>query len=135
MILEFAELSGVTVSRKWELRVTHVIASTNENGSCKRTLKFMMGILEGKWILSIDCKYYQQRNMYVGDIPNQQDVCISFLAGIKACMKNGEYVSEEPYEISIDVHGTRQGPYIGRQRALNKVCFFSCYNILDKSII
>ncbi|RID50338.1 hypothetical protein BRARA_H01075 [Brassica rapa] len=94
VISEFAELSGVTVSRKWERRVTHVIASINENGACKRTLKFMMGILEGKWILSIDW--------------------------IKACMKNGEYVSEEPYEISIDVHGTRQGPYIGRQRALNK---------------
>ncbi|XP_009108518.1 protein BREAST CANCER SUSCEPTIBILITY 1 homolog [Brassica rapa] len=94
VISEFAELSGVTVSRKWERRVTHVIASINENGACKRTLKFMMGILEGKWILSIDW--------------------------IKACMKNGECVSEEPYEISIDVHGTRQGPYIGRQRALNK---------------
>ncbi|KAG2318486.1 hypothetical protein Bca52824_011699 [Brassica carinata] len=94
VILEFAELSGVAISRKWEPRVTHVIASTNENGSCKRTLKFMMGILEGKWILSIDW--------------------------IKACMKNREYVSEEPYEISIDVHGTRQGPYTGRQRTLNK---------------
>ncbi|KAG5414554.1 hypothetical protein IGI04_002121 [Brassica rapa subsp. trilocularis] len=74
--------------RKWEPRVTHVIASTNENGACKRTLKFMMGILEGKWILSIDW--------------------------IKACMKDREYVSEELYEISIDVHGTRQGPFTGR---------------------
>ncbi|WZZ27413.1 hypothetical protein YC2023_010814 [Brassica napus] len=94
LILEFAEVSGVTISRKWEPRVTHVIASTNENGACKRTLKFMMGILEGKWILSIDW--------------------------IKACMKDREYVSEELYEISIDVHGTRQGPFTGRQRALNK---------------
>ncbi|KAF8114992.1 hypothetical protein N665_0030s0041 [Sinapis alba] len=94
VISEFAELSGVAISRKWEPRVTHVIASINENGSCKRTLKFMMGILEGKWILSIDW--------------------------IKACMKAREYVSEEPYEISIDVHGTRQGPFTGRQRALNK---------------
>ncbi|CAH8345968.1 unnamed protein product [Eruca vesicaria subsp. sativa] len=94
VISEFAELSGVTISRKWESRVTHIIASINENGACKRTLKFMMGVLEGKWILSIDW--------------------------IKACMKNKEYVTEEPYEISIDVHGTRQGPYIGRQRALNK---------------
>ncbi|KAJ0247160.1 BRCT domain-containing protein [Hirschfeldia incana] len=94
VISEFAELSGVTVSSKWEPRVSHVIASTYENGACKRTLKFMLGILEGKWILSIDW--------------------------IKACMKNREYVREEPYEISIDVHGTRQGPYTGRQRALNK---------------
>ncbi|KAJ0239392.1 Protein BREAST CANCER SUSCEPTIBILITY 1 [Hirschfeldia incana] len=94
VISEFAELSGVTISRKWEPRVTHVIASINENGACKRTLKFMMGVLEGKWILSIDW--------------------------IKACMNNREYVTEERYEISVDVHGTRQGPYIGRQRALNK---------------
>lgn len=55
VITEFAELSGVTISRKWEPNVTHVIASINENGACKRTLKFMMAILEGKWILSIDC--------------------------------------------------------------------------------
>ncbi|WZY69066.1 hypothetical protein YC2023_001306 [Brassica napus] len=94
VISEFAELSGVTISRKWEPRVTHIIASINDNGACKRTLKFMMGVLEGKWILSIDW--------------------------IKACMNNREYVTEEPYEISIDVHGTRQGPYIGRQRALDK---------------
>ncbi|KFK28705.1 hypothetical protein AALP_AA7G035900 [Arabis alpina] len=94
VITEFAELSGVTISRKWEPSVTHVIASVNENGACKRTLKFMMGILEGKWILSVDW--------------------------IKECMKNTKYVSEEPYEISMDVHGIRQGPYLGRQRASNK---------------
>ncbi|CAN6913480.1 unnamed protein product [Brassica oleracea] len=94
VISEFAEVSGVTISRKWEPRVTHIIASINDNGACKRTLKFMMGVLEGKWILSIDW--------------------------IKACMNNREYVTEEPYEISTDVHGTRQGPYIGRQRALKK---------------
>ena len=58
VISEFAEVSGVTISRKWEPRVTHIIASINDNGACKRTLKFMMGVLEGKWILSIDCKYY-----------------------------------------------------------------------------
>ena len=42
-------------------------------------------------------------------------------------MNNREYVTEEPYEISTDVHGTRQGPYIGRQRALKKVSFVSLY--------
>ncbi|CAH2078405.1 unnamed protein product [Thlaspi arvense] len=94
VISEFAELTGVRISRKWEPSATHVIASINENGACKRTLKFMMGILEGKWILSIDW--------------------------VKVCMKDSKYVSEEPYVISMDVHGIRQGPYLGRQRALNK---------------
>jgi BRCA1-associated RING domain protein 1 len=94
VIAEFAELSGVTISKNWDSTVTHVIASINENGACKRTLKFMMAILEGKWILTIDW--------------------------IKACMKNTKYVSEEPYEITMDVHGIREGPYLGRQRALKK---------------
>ncbi|CAH8275903.1 unnamed protein product [Arabidopsis lyrata] len=94
VITEFEELTGVTISKNWEPTVTHVIASINENGACKRTLKFMMAILEGKWILTIDW--------------------------IKACMKNTKYVSEEPYEITMDVHGVREGPYVGRQRALKK---------------
>lgn len=51
--------------------------------------------------------------------------CVLFLAGIKTCMKNTKYVSEEPYEITMDVHGIREGPYLGRQRALNKVSFVS----------
>lgn len=130
MITEFAELSGVTISRKWEPRVTHVIASINENGACRRTLKFMMGILEGKWILSIDCKYIllfcQQRNMHVWNhikATKCYSVVYLLLPGIKACMKDTKYVSEEPYEISMDVHGIREGPHIGRQRALNKVKF------------
>ncbi|XP_010439526.1 PREDICTED: protein BREAST CANCER SUSCEPTIBILITY 1 homolog [Camelina sativa] len=94
VITEFAELSGLTISKKWEPTVTHVIASINENGACKRTLKFMMAILEGKWILTVDW--------------------------IKACMLKKKIVSEEPYEITMDVHGIREGPYLGRQRALKK---------------
>lgn len=43
--------------QKWNPIVTHVIASTDENGACKRTFKVLMGILEGKWILSVECQY------------------------------------------------------------------------------
>ncbi|KAH0903300.1 hypothetical protein HID58_042803, partial [Brassica napus] len=55
----------------------------------------------------------------VQDLPLKRSI-ISNVTWIKACMKDREYVSEELYEISIDVHGTRQGPFTGRQRALNK---------------
>lgn len=53
---EFEMLSGVKVIKNWDSSVTHIIASTDENGACRRTLKFLMGILEGKWILNIECK-------------------------------------------------------------------------------
>lgn len=35
--------------------VTHVIAVTDSNGCCQRTMKFMLGLLQGKWIVSFDC--------------------------------------------------------------------------------
>lgn len=54
-VSEFERLSGVTLLKNWDSSVTHVIASTDENAACRRTLKFLMGILEGKWILSIEC--------------------------------------------------------------------------------
>lgn len=43
--------------KKWDSCVTHVIASTDETGACRRTLKVLMGILEGRWILNMQCKY------------------------------------------------------------------------------
>lgn len=55
-VSDFERLSGVTVLKKWDSSVTHVIASTNENGACRRTLKILIGILEGKWILNMECK-------------------------------------------------------------------------------
>uniref|UniRef100_A0A2N9G1B9 BRCT domain-containing protein n=1 Tax=Fagus sylvatica TaxID=28930 RepID=A0A2N9G1B9_FAGSY len=93
-VSKFERLSGVTVLKKWDSTVTHVISSTDENGACRRTLKVLMGILEGKWILSMEW--------------------------IKACMKVMQLVDEEPYEITVDIHGIRDGPQLGRLRLLNQ---------------
>lgn len=63
-ISRFEKISGVTVVKKWNSSVTHVIASTDENGACRRTLKVLMGILEGKWILSMECEYNFLQGQY-----------------------------------------------------------------------
>ncbi|KAI9198398.1 hypothetical protein LWI28_015154 [Acer negundo] len=94
IVSEFERLSKVTVLSKWDSRATHVIASTDEYGACRRTLKVFMGILEGKWILNIEW--------------------------IKACMKAKKPVDEEQYEIVIDTNGIRDGPRLGRLRVLNE---------------
>ncbi|PSS17741.1 Protein BREAST CANCER SUSCEPTIBILITY like [Actinidia chinensis var. chinensis] len=94
IVSEFERFSGAKVLKNWDSSVTHVIASTDENGACRRTLKILMGILEGKWILSIEW--------------------------IKACMMAMKPVDEQLYEIGLDVHGIRDGPRIGRLRVLNK---------------
>ncbi|KAF3450350.1 hypothetical protein FNV43_RR06430 [Rhamnella rubrinervis] len=90
----FEKVAGVTVLKMWDSSVTHVIASTDENRAFRRTLKVLMGILEGKWILSMDW--------------------------IKACMEANKLVDEERYEINIDTNGIRDGPRLGRLRLLNK---------------
>ncbi|KAI8524602.1 hypothetical protein RHMOL_Rhmol13G0161800 [Rhododendron molle] len=94
IVSDFGRLSGATVLKNWGSCVTHVIASTDENGACRRTIKILMGILEGKWILST--------------------------AWIKACMKTMEPVDEQLYEIAVDIHGIRDGPRLGRLRHVNK---------------
>ncbi|KAL5773950.1 hypothetical protein ACOSP7_011507 [Xanthoceras sorbifolium] len=94
IVSKFERLSKVTVLSKWNSRVTHVIASTDENGACRRTLKVLMGILEGKWILNIEW--------------------------VKACMKAMKPVDEEQYEIVTDTNGIRGGPRLGRMRILNE---------------
>ncbi|KAK8987581.1 hypothetical protein V6N11_027327 [Hibiscus sabdariffa] len=82
IISEFEQIAGITVLKRCDSNVTHIIASTNENGACKRTLKYLIGV--------------------------------------KACIKAMKHVDELPYEISIDVHGIRDGPRLGRLRLQNK---------------
>ncbi|XP_073004975.1 protein BREAST CANCER SUSCEPTIBILITY 1 homolog [Typha latifolia] len=94
IVSEFRKLTGVQILKSWSPTVTHVIASTDRTGACKRTLKFLMAILNGKWIVTIDW--------------------------IKACMEAKKPVDEEKFEIIVDVHGINEGPRLGRLRAINK---------------
>ncbi|XVE77960.1 hypothetical protein DITRI_Ditri13aG0106100 [Diplodiscus trichospermus] len=92
-LVKFARNIGVIVSKFWMPDVTHVIASTDEKGACTRTLKVLMAISNGKWVLKMDW--------------------------IKACMEAMHPVNEEPYEISLDNHGCCDGPKTGRLRAFD----------------
>ncbi|KAG5590649.1 hypothetical protein H5410_041163 [Solanum commersonii] len=94
LVSTLKRLSGVTVVKNWDLSVTHVIASTDEKGACRRTLKYLMGVLAGKWIMSIDW--------------------------IIASLEATEFIDEQQYEIKIDTHGIVDGPKLGRLRILNK---------------
>ncbi|KAJ6728926.1 BRCA1-ASSOCIATED RING DOMAIN PROTEIN 1 [Salix viminalis] len=88
LLVKFGSMIGVPVNKFWASNVTHVIAATDSDGACTRTLKYLMAILNGKWVLSIDW--------------------------IKACMESMHPVDEENYEIILDSHGSRDGPKNGR---------------------
>ncbi|KAG2242919.1 hypothetical protein Bca52824_095237 [Brassica carinata] len=98
---------NATISRYWNPSVTHVIASTDEKGACTRTLKVLMGILNGKWIINADW--------------------------MKASLEASQPVDEEPFEIHIDTQGCQDGPKTARLRAATnkpklfdgmKFCFY-----------
>jgi len=36
--------------------VTHVITASDDAGRCKRTVKYLVGILRGLWIVSYSCE-------------------------------------------------------------------------------
>uniref|UniRef100_A0A7N0T456 BRCT domain-containing protein n=1 Tax=Kalanchoe fedtschenkoi TaxID=63787 RepID=A0A7N0T456_KALFE len=93
-VSEFTVLSGIKELKKWSSSVTHVIASVDKNEACRRTLKILMAILEGKWILS--AKW------------------------LKACIDAKRLVDEQAYEVTVDIHGIRDGPWLGRLRVLHK---------------
>ncbi|KAL8240736.1 hypothetical protein R6Q59_014091 [Mikania micrantha] len=92
-MIDFARNNGALVSKYWKDNVTHVIAAVDSNGACTRTLKVLMAILNGKWIVTTEW--------------------------LKACEDAGCIVKEEPYEICLDTHGCSGGPKAGRLRALN----------------
>ncbi|XP_010482968.1 PREDICTED: BRCA1-associated RING domain protein 1-like isoform X2 [Camelina sativa] len=79
---------NATISRYWNPNVTHVIASTDEKGACTRTLKVLMGILNGKWIVNADW--------------------------IQASLEASQPVDEETFEIHIDSQGCQDGPKSAR---------------------
>lgn len=37
--------------------VTHIVTVVDEENVCNRTMKYLLGVLTGKWIVSFDCKY------------------------------------------------------------------------------
>ncbi|KAK4281323.1 hypothetical protein QN277_012834 [Acacia crassicarpa] len=91
-LINFASRIGATVTKFWTPDVTHVVAATDSNGACARTLKVLMGILNGQWVLKMDW--------------------------VTASMEVMRPVEEEPFEISLDNYGCQGGPKAGRLRAL-----------------
>lgn len=91
-LVKFASTCGALVTKFWNPDVTHVIASTDSNGTYVRTLKVLKAILHGRWILKTDW--------------------------VRASMAAMHPVDEEPYEVCQDKNGCCDGPKKGRLRAM-----------------
>lgn len=94
LLEKFSMLSGFPITYEWKQNVTHVIAATKEQGACSRTMKYLMAILCGRWVLN--------------------------MGWIKACLDAKDFFPEENYEISRDVYDCFDGPKRGRISAVQK---------------
>ena len=62
----------------YSVTVTHVITSCNTEGRCARTIKYLQAVLTGKWIVSMDCKLWNDVNHFmVINIPESTLKCLS----------------------------------------------------------
>ncbi|OWF40680.1 BRCA1-associated RING domain protein 1 [Mizuhopecten yessoensis] len=68
-----AALLNAKVVQDFCPEVTHVITSSNQDGQCPRTIKYLMAVLQGKWVLNMDW--------------------------VNTCLEYGSRVSEEAFEV------------------------------------
>ncbi|KAF3320625.1 protein BREAST CANCER SUSCEPTIBILITY 1 [Carex littledalei] len=94
MLMKFATQNSAITNQFWRENVTHVVISTDNSSTFRREFKFLMAILFGKWVVSIEW--------------------------INACLQKGRLMPEEPYEVNHDLHGSFDGPKKGRIRVNNK---------------
>ncbi|CAM6095452.1 unnamed protein product [Calypogeia fissa] len=87
----FASVTGASVAKRWSLNVTHVITGTDEQGGAKRTLKFLLALLQGRWIVKSEW--------------------------MSACLSAGHIIGEDQYEVTSDINGCIGGPQRSRARA------------------
>ncbi|CAI5526899.1 unnamed protein product [Closterium sp. Naga37s-1] len=51
-LVKFANAMGAQLTSEWSPRVTHLLVGTDSEGKARRTLKMVMAILHGQWVLS-----------------------------------------------------------------------------------
>ncbi|XP_031564381.1 BRCA1-associated RING domain protein 1-like [Actinia tenebrosa] len=68
-----ASILGGKLVNEFSIDVTHIITSTSNSGLCRRTIKYLSGILCGKWIVSF--------------------------GWITKCLSTNKWVDEAPYEV------------------------------------
>lgn len=76
--------------------VTHIVSGVNKEGMCPRTLKYLKGVLAGKWIVTIDW--------------------------LRTCEEYEESISEEPFEVpGTSTNPNSLAPYNGRMNRLKQL--------------
>lgn len=92
--------------------VTHIITSVDNKRLCKRTFKYLQGVLEGKWIVTPACKF----RWYCIHVSKK------YILGLIDSIHADRWLPEDAYEVKGDhVTGITQAPIKGRERVQQDV--------------
>jgi hypothetical protein len=102
--------------------VTHIVTFVNNEGHCPRTLKFLKGILGGKWIVNFDCKFFFL-------VPLLHSSVITLGLGITTCEEYKKRVPEEPFQVpGTSTSVFSYSPDRARTNFLLQVCRKKCHS-------
>ncbi|KAK5833523.1 hypothetical protein PVK06_017367 [Gossypium arboreum] len=124
----FAKMIGVTVSKFWRPDVTHVIASTDENGACTRTLKVLMAILNGKWVLKLNFFLLEARKL-ASQYQKEADKCNSGMGTYQEVTEKAEEALSAQMKLTAmwEIRARQKGwrEKVAKSNAQIQVIFFS----------
>ena len=108
--------SGLSNSTNYSLMPQQNVDKNKILKAAKRTVKFLMGILQGKWMITMDCT----QKIFVKFCSQVNHIWV----GIKQCRTEGQWVAEDSFEIECDTLGNVGGPQRGRISIGQKVFSF-----------
>jgi hypothetical protein len=92
--------------------ITHIITSVNKKKLCRRTLKYLQGVLEGKWIVDPTCKFKSLILVL--------HILTLYFVGLIDSMKSKKWLPEDKYEVQGDqASGDTHAPSRGRKQKVN----------------
>lgn len=110
--------------------ITHIITSVNKNNLCRRTLKYLQGVLEGKWIVDPTCKLCKTFYFLF--------LFIFYLwfkiIGLIDSMKSKKWQSEEKYLVQGDqASGETHAPSRGKEQ--NVIIMYAMHLTMNNKIV
>jgi hypothetical protein len=100
-VKELAMKYGIPLASCFTRNTTHVICKTDENRMATRTVKFLLGVTAGKWVVD----YHW----------------------VEDCLKQSQLLPEDYYEVAGDTGSKSQGgPKAARLRSQQEVCTRKC---------
>ncbi|CAI5941403.1 unnamed protein product [Closterium sp. NIES-64] len=114
-LVKFADAMGAQLTSDWSPRVTHLLVGTDSEGKARRTLKMVMAILHGQWVLS-------SKSISPTAVPAEGPLELLWLPSSPTAASLASLPAEGPFEVLCDSHDESGGATRGRLHYAAALC-------------